>query len=62
MWYKEGYWTPHGEVFDIGNTTKLALDNIKSVPSPEQAGLYDEYNNGNGSLMRILPISFITYQ
>ncbi|MGV2886089.1 ADP-ribosylglycohydrolase family protein [Paenibacillus taichungensis] len=62
MWYKEGYWTPYGEVFDIGNTTKMALDNLSSVSSPDQAGLYDEYSNGNGSLMRILPIAFITYR
>ncbi|RRJ55009.1 ADP-ribosylglycohydrolase family protein [Paenibacillus oralis] len=62
MWYREGYWTPYGNVFDIGNTTKMALDNLSTVPSPELAGLYDEYSNGNGSLMRILPISFITYK
>lgn len=61
MWYKQGYWTPHGNVFDIGNTTRLALDNIGSVTSPDLAGLKDEYSNGNGSLMRILPLAFITY-
>ena len=22
-WYNEGYWTPHGEAFDIGNTTSI---------------------------------------
>lgn len=61
MWYQKG-WTSYGKVFDIGNTTQMALDYLRSVPSPERAGLYDEYSNGNGSLMRILPLAFITYQ
>ena len=60
-WYREGYWTAHGEVFDIGNTTKIALDNLAFAP-PVKAGMRDEYSNGNGSLMRILPMSFLTYK
>jgi ADP-ribosylglycohydrolase len=60
-WYREGYWTAHGEVFDIGSTTKVALDNLQFV-SPAQAGMRDEFSNGNGSLMRILPLAFYTYQ
>jgi len=61
-WHREGHWTPYGKVFDIGSTTKMALDNLKTTASPDLAGLNDEYSNGNGSLMRILPIAFITYR
>ena len=46
-WREHGYWTPHGKVFDIGIAT-----------SPALAGGTDEESNGNGSLMRILPLAF----
>jgi ADP-ribosyl-[dinitrogen reductase] hydrolase len=57
-WHNEGYWTPHGVVFDIGNTTAKAILRLKQDSSPELAGETDEYSNGNGSLMRILPLVF----
>jgi len=57
LWLDEGYWTPHGEVFDVGNTTFQAISKLKSGVDPVQAGGSDEYSNGNGSLMRILPVA-----
>src|SRR5207248_7052146 len=48
-----------GAVFDVGNTTKSALDRLKSGTPPEQAGGRDEQDNGNGSLMRILPVALV---
>lgn len=57
-WYKEGYWAAHGEVFDIGNTTFLALVNWHQGASPLKAGGTGENSNGNGSLMRILPMAY----
>ena len=48
-----------GAVFDVGNTTKAALDRLKSGTPPEQAGGRDEQDNGNGSLMRILPVALV---
>jgi ADP-ribosyl-[dinitrogen reductase] hydrolase len=57
-WYEEAYWTPFGEVFDVGNTTRIAINNLIYGIPPEKAGPSDEKSNGNGSLMRILPISF----
>ncbi|MBQ6511829.1 ADP-ribosylglycohydrolase family protein [Methanobrevibacter sp.] len=57
-WYKkETYWqTPR---FDIGITTRLALDNyLDGIPALE-CGLDGELDNGNGSLMRILPLAYI---
>lgn len=57
-WYDEAYWTAHGEVFDIGNTTFLAIVNYKQGTPPLQAGGISENSNGNGSLMRILPMAY----
>jgi ADP-ribosylglycohydrolase len=57
-WYKEGYWTAHGEMFDIGNTTLQAIQNIEKGYKPQEAGGKEVYENGNGSLMRILPLVF----
>lgn len=57
-WYEEGYWTAHGEVFDIGNATMQAIVRIQRGYKAEEAGGKTQYDNGNGSLMRILPLSF----
>ncbi|AEM22450.1 ADP-ribosylglycohydrolase [Brachyspira intermedia PWS/A] len=58
MWYDKGYYTADGHTFDIGITTSDAINNYKSEKNPIKCGLSDEYSNGNGSLMRILPIAF----
>ena len=57
-WYeRETYWqTPR---FDIGITTHVALDNyLDGIPALE-CGLDGEHDNGNGSVMRILPLAYI---
>jgi ADP-ribosyl-[dinitrogen reductase] hydrolase len=54
--WKEGYWTPYGKVFDIGGTTRKAIARIAAGVEPEMAGVNSEDSNGNGSLMRILPV------
>ncbi|UOR06517.1 ADP-ribosylglycohydrolase family protein [Hymenobacter aerilatus] len=58
-WYSENFWTPHGRVFDIGITTREALQRIKADKTLLFAGGTDEYSNGNGALMRILPLAFL---
>lgn len=55
-WLNEGYWTPHGETFDVGNSTMSSIRRMMKGVQPEQAGGRAEYDNGNGSLMRILPV------
>ena len=55
-WRYEAAYTPHGVVFDIGGTTKAALDQFASTNNVN-AGLNTEASNGNGSLMRILPLA-----
>ena len=55
-WMFEGYWTPFNKAFDIGNTTYFAIVNLRNGISPHLAGMDRERDNGNGSLMRILPL------
>jgi len=56
-WQDRGHWTPHGTVFDIGIATSAALARIRRGVAPEEAGGAGERDNGNGSLMRILPVA-----
>jgi ADP-ribosyl-[dinitrogen reductase] hydrolase len=56
-WYQEEIWTPHGRVFDVGVTTSEALRRISKGIRAELAGADGQFSNGNGSLMRILPVS-----
>lgn len=57
-WYNGELWTPHGEVFDIGIATRNAIHNIGKGHEPQLCGGFEEKDNGNGSLMRILPLVF----
>lgn len=57
-WYSTELWTPHGQVFDIGIATRNAIHNIAKGHDPELCGGFEEKDNGNGSLMRILPLVF----
>ncbi len=59
-WKNEGYRTPHGCAFDIGNATQIAIERLENGEQPEWAGGFDERDNGNGSLMRILPLLVLT--
>lgn len=56
-WMYRGLWTSWGEPFDVGIATSDALKRIANGTPPEEAGGRGEYDNGNGSLMRILPIA-----
>ena len=57
-WRQEGFWTARGRVFDIGGTTARAITRLAAGVKPETAGDDEENSNGNGSLMRILPLLF----
>lgn len=57
-WYELGEFTVDGNVFDIGNTTVNALMKFKSGDIAEKCGGTNEYDNGNGSLMRIASLVF----
>ncbi|MEZ5305206.1 MAG: ADP-ribosylglycohydrolase family protein, partial [Verrucomicrobiales bacterium] len=56
-WARQSYWTPHGDVFDIGIATRQAVGRLAEGCAPEDAGGEGEYSNGNGSVMRILPVA-----
>ncbi|WP_318640148.1 ADP-ribosylglycohydrolase family protein [Flavobacterium ardleyense] len=57
-WFYENYWTARGDVFDIGIATRQAIDKLARGVQAEHAGGIDVSSNGNGSLMRILPLVF----
>jgi ADP-ribosyl-[dinitrogen reductase] hydrolase len=56
-WGSNGYLAVDEHVFDIGIQTRRALENLKCCVSPETAGPNGMENNGNGSLMRVLPMA-----
>ena len=56
--YGENY--APGPPFDIGTTTSLALGRLDSGVRAEEAGGRSVDDNGNGSLMRILPIALVS--
>jgi ADP-ribosylglycohydrolase len=57
-WIDEEQYTAHGEVFDVGIATRKALQRFRNGTEPLECGGTSEHDNGNGSLMRILPIVF----
>ena len=61
-WYRQGWWSAHQQVFDIGITTRQALQRLEQGVDPVQAGGREESSNGNGALMRILPLAFYREQ
>lgn len=61
-WFDEGDFTPFGVSFDIGMGTMRAITAYKHRRNPRQCGSYDERNNGNGSLMRIMPACLYCYE
>jgi ADP-ribosyl-[dinitrogen reductase] hydrolase len=56
-WRNLGYMAVDFEVFDIGIQTSSALDRLEKGVSPFQSGGALDSHNGNGSLMRVLPLA-----
>ncbi len=56
-WLTTGYMTAHGEVFDVGNATQAAIARFARGEPAAAWGGRAESDNGNGSLMRIAPLS-----
>ncbi len=55
-WFQQDYMAVD-EVFDVGIQTQRAILNLRKGIPPLEAGLKEEKNNGNGSLMRVLPLA-----
>ncbi len=58
-WFERGAYTPDGRVFDVGNQTARAFASLREGKSPETSGPDGERENGNGSLMRVLPLALV---
>ena len=55
-WLDEGYLAVDEVVFDVGGQTSRALAKVRAGVPAERAGGTEESSNGNGSLMRVLPL------
>ena len=58
-WHEEDYMTSHGITFDSGVATSEAIKNYLDGLPIDKWGLDGFHKNGNGSLMRMLPIAFL---
>ena len=58
-WLYEGEFTPYGKVFDVGGATRRAIEKYAAGVSIKECGGKKITDNGNGSLMRILPLAFV---
>ena len=61
-WCMYGAYTPFDEVFDIGIATSRAIMKYNNGAKPLESGGETEWDNGNGSLMRILPICLYIFE
>jgi len=57
-WINKGDYAAHGHIFDVGNVTRRALFRFERGTTPLGCGGISDNDNGNGSLMRIMPILF----
>jgi ADP-ribosylglycohydrolase len=55
-WYREGHLSCTGTCFDIGRTTRAALERFEVSGEPF-AGATDPRSAGNGSIMRLAPVA-----
>lgn len=60
-WINNAEYTCNGVTFDVGRTCLNAINKYYSGSSPLECGLNDISSNGNGSLMRILPVALYCY-
>lgn len=58
QWFDAGAYTPCEEVFDVGTATRKAINRYSTGKPALECGGKTEHDNGNGSLMRILPLLF----
>lgn len=56
-WADHGAYAVDGRVFDIGGQTSRAFDRLRRGVLPTESGPSGEWENGNGSLMRVLPLA-----
>lgn len=58
-WINNGDYMQRGDTFDFGATTSTAISRYERGTPALESGCAGERDNGNGSLMRILPLAYI---
>ncbi|WP_303737748.1 ADP-ribosylglycohydrolase family protein [Methanobrevibacter millerae] len=58
-WIENGKYTQYNDTFDYGSTTIHGIYNYKIGSEAILSGGADERDNGNRSLMRIIPLAYI---
>lgn len=61
-WYDDGAYTPFGYAYDIGCTCEEAICRYDETKNYKTCGCIGERSNGNGSLMRIMPVCLYAYE
>jgi ADP-ribosylglycohydrolase len=61
-WRYNGRYGCYGECFDLGFTTDTAIKQYEQNRNPRTCGQAQEFNCGNGSLMRIFPLAYLINQ
>lgn len=55
-WMHQGFFAVNNSVFDMGAQTCTAINRLMEGVPADRSGPVDESRNGNGSLMRVLPL------
>ena len=61
-WIRKGEYTPAGKAFDQGITCMEAITNYEKYRDYNTCGKTGEWANGNGALMRIMPVCLYAYE
>jgi len=56
-WWRKGEYSVNGKCFDIGITTRGALERFEQSGDARTSGDPDERASGNGSIMRLAPVA-----
>lgn len=59
-WLKNAEFTPWGKVFDVGGATMREITRYANGLKPSKCGGKTRMDNGNGALMRILPVAMLS--
>lgn len=62
QWLFHGEYTPWGRTFDVGGSCMSSIENYANGKDVHSCGTSGEYDNGNGSLMRIMPFVLFLYR
>ena len=57
QWLEEGKYSVNGWCFDIGATTRQALERFMECKDATKSGLTEPSASGNGGIMRIAPVA-----